>query len=79
MPQVKFNSKEFYLACVTTKKSGEEDFIFPDAPQIHFGVSEFKSLTVGASERGFRGLSPDSMPYCEAGRNNMAIEYSLID
>ena len=54
-------------------------FYLPDAGQIHFGVSEFKSLTVGSSEKGFRGLTPDSMPYCEAGRNNMAIEYSLID
>ena len=47
--------------------------------QIHFGVAEFKSLTVGSSERGFRGVTPNSMPYCEAVRNNMAIEYSLID
>ena len=73
-------------------------FYLPDAVQIHFGVSQFKSLTVGVSARGFRvvspggggvtegdrgadrqTLTPDSMPYCEAGRNNMAIEYSLID
>ena len=53
MPQVNFNSKEFFLACITTKKKRCRRFYLPCAPQVHFGVAEFKSLTVGSSGKGF--------------------------
>ena len=58
MPQVKFNSKEFYLSLCYHIKKRCGRFYLPDAVQIHFGVSEFKPLTVGSSERGFRGFNP---------------------
>ncbi len=52
LPQVNFNSKKLYLACVPLKK-GCGRFYLPNAPKLHFGVSEFKLLTVGSIEKGF--------------------------
>ena len=38
------------------KRSGR--FYLPNDVQIHFGVLEFKSLTVGLSEKGLQGCYP---------------------